>query len=148
MQNIILNVWCLFIALCGTVLIDRLGRKNIALIATVLSTVFLFVVGALTKVYGTSTNTSGIYGTVASIFLFQGTDVTSKLQISQLSRRADQFRPQEPTASAGRPSRFSTRPKCSTTRSDLQAWACTPSLPTPSGKHKPHPSQHKDTSHG
>ena len=27
--------------------------------------------GALTKVYGSSTNTSGIYGTVAAIFLFQ-----------------------------------------------------------------------------
>jgi Sugar (and other) transporter len=30
------------------------------------------MVGALTKVYGTSTNKSGIYATVAAIFLFQG----------------------------------------------------------------------------
>jgi len=29
------------------------------------------MVGALTKVYGTSTNTSGVYGTVGAIFLFQ-----------------------------------------------------------------------------
>ncbi len=53
-------------------------------------TIFIFLVGALTKgkqlttegvnsptniickVYGDSTNNSGIYGTVATIFLFQG----------------------------------------------------------------------------
>jgi len=30
------------------------------------------MIGGLTKKYGNSTNTSGVYGTVASIFLFQG----------------------------------------------------------------------------
>lgn len=43
-----------------------------ALLSTVLLTVFIFMIGALTKVYGKSTNHSGIYATVASIFLFQG----------------------------------------------------------------------------
>lgn len=41
-------------------------------ISTGLLTVFLFLVGGLTKKYGSSTNISGIYGTVAAIFLFQG----------------------------------------------------------------------------
>ncbi|KAK6371399.1 hypothetical protein LTS17_009130 [Exophiala oligosperma] len=71
-QNIILNAWCLVIALLGTFLSDHIGRKPQALISTALLTIFLFCVGALTKVYGTSENKSGVYGTVAAIFLFQG----------------------------------------------------------------------------
>ncbi|KAK5119743.1 hypothetical protein LTR85_007319 [Meristemomyces frigidus] len=70
--NIILNVWCLLVALLGTWAMNVLGRKQIAVISAGLLTVFLFIVGALTKVYGTSTNTNGVYGTVAAIFLFQG----------------------------------------------------------------------------
>ncbi|CAI7673458.1 unnamed protein product [Penicillium pancosmium] len=35
-------------------------------------TIFMFLVGALTKVYGGAGNTSGVYGTVATVFLFQG----------------------------------------------------------------------------
>ncbi|PQE19802.1 General substrate transporter protein [Rutstroemia sp. NJR-2017a WRK4] len=70
--NIVLNAWCLCCALVGTYYADALGRRATAIISTSLLTVFLFIVGALTKVYGTSTNKSGIYGTVAAIFLFQG----------------------------------------------------------------------------
>lgn len=40
--------------------------------STVLLTIFLYLVGAFTKLYGTSDNTSGIYGTVAMVFLFMG----------------------------------------------------------------------------
>ncbi|KAJ5633133.1 hypothetical protein N7490_009472 [Penicillium lividum] len=70
--NVVLNVWCLVIAVIGTFLSDRIGRKPLAIISTTLLTIFLFCVGALTKVYGTSDNESGVYGTVAAIFLFQG----------------------------------------------------------------------------
>jgi len=70
--NIILNAWCLVCSLVGTLSVDRWGRKPTAVVCTGLLTIFLFTVGALTKVYGTSTNTSGIYGTVAAVFLFQG----------------------------------------------------------------------------
>ncbi|CAG9953126.1 unnamed protein product [Clonostachys rosea f. rosea IK726] len=35
-------------------------------------TTFLYIVGALTKFYGTSDNKSGVYATVGFIFLFQG----------------------------------------------------------------------------
>lgn len=70
--NIVLNAWCLVVAMVGTALADKLGRKALAAISTAALTIFIFMVGALTKVYGSSTNNSGIYGTVASIFLFQG----------------------------------------------------------------------------
>ncbi|KAH0831740.1 hypothetical protein AYO21_06264 [Fonsecaea monophora] len=70
--NIILNAWCLVVSLVGTAMADRLGRKALAAISTALLTIFIFLVGGLTKVYGNSTNNSGIYGTVATIFLFQG----------------------------------------------------------------------------
>ncbi|KAK7885151.1 hypothetical protein LTR67_010642 [Exophiala xenobiotica] len=70
--NIILNAWCLVVSIIGTIMSDKLGRKTLAAISTGLLTVFIFIVGALTKTYGDSTNQSGIYGTVASIFLFQG----------------------------------------------------------------------------
>lgn len=70
--NVILNAWCLVVAVGGTACLDRLGRKTVAIISTVALTGFLFIIGALTKVYGSSTNNSGIYGTVAAVFLFQG----------------------------------------------------------------------------
>lgn len=70
--NVILNAWCLVISLIGTLFADKLGRKWLAAISTGLCTICIFLVGGLTKTYGTSTDQSGIYGTVASIFLFQG----------------------------------------------------------------------------
>ncbi|KAK7433286.1 hypothetical protein QQZ08_000224 [Neonectria magnoliae] len=70
--NIILNVWCLVIAVIGTSMGNRLGRKKLAAVSTAFLTVFIFLVGALTKAYGESTHKPGIYGTVATIFLFQG----------------------------------------------------------------------------
>ncbi|KIW18328.1 hypothetical protein PV08_02616 [Exophiala spinifera] len=70
--NIILNAWCLVVAIAGTLLADKLGRKTLAASSQAALTVFIFIFGALTKVYGNSDNNSGIYGTVAAIFLFQG----------------------------------------------------------------------------
>jgi len=70
--NIILNAFSLVCALAGTYYVDRIGRKPTAIISISSLTIFLFMVGALTKTYGNSTNNSGIYATVASIFLFQG----------------------------------------------------------------------------
>lgn len=67
-----MNAWCLCIALGGTYFMNKLGRKPMAIISTVLLTVFLFLYAGLNKLYGESTNTSGIYASVAIIFLFQG----------------------------------------------------------------------------
>ncbi|KAK4506500.1 hypothetical protein PRZ48_000232 [Zasmidium cellare] len=70
--NVILNAWCLCVAIGGTFLCDRMGRKSMAIWSTLLCAIMIFIVGALTKLYGTSTYTPGVYGTVAAIFLFQG----------------------------------------------------------------------------
>lgn len=48
------------------------GRKPTTIVSTAGLTIFIFLIGALTKIYGTSTQHSGIYATVAMIFLFQG----------------------------------------------------------------------------
>ncbi|EXJ57921.1 hypothetical protein A1O7_05344 [Cladophialophora yegresii CBS 114405] len=70
--NIILSAWCLVIPLVGTAMADKLGLKSRAAASTGLLTILIFLVGALTKLYGVSDHSSGIYGTVAAIFLFQG----------------------------------------------------------------------------
>ncbi|KAJ5908984.1 MFS sugar transporter-like protein [Penicillium taxi] len=70
--NIILNSFCLVVSIIGSFCAERMGRRMLAISSTAALTIFIFIMGALTKVYGNSTNTSGIYGTVASIFLFQG----------------------------------------------------------------------------
>jgi sugar porter (SP) family MFS transporter len=70
--NIILNAWCLCCSLAGTYFCEAIGRRLTGIISTSFLTIFLFMVGGLTKKFGSSNNTSGIYGTVAVIFLFQG----------------------------------------------------------------------------
>ncbi|KAF2647033.1 MFS sugar transporter-like protein [Lophiostoma macrostomum CBS 122681] len=70
--NIILNSFCLICAILGTLSADKIGRHPVALVSTTLLTLFLFFMGALTKLYGNSGNKSGVYGTVACIFLFMG----------------------------------------------------------------------------
>lgn len=91
-----LNLWCLFCALAGTAVLDRIGRKPLALVSTAALTVLIFIYGALSKgkythprffvclfgrqsayqgcepVYGSSENRSAIIGVVAVLFLFQG----------------------------------------------------------------------------
>lgn len=70
--NIILNSFCLIVSLVGTFLANKLGRQKLAIISTAGCMVFLFCIGALTKFYGASTNTSASYATVAMIFLAMG----------------------------------------------------------------------------
>jgi len=70
--NIILNAFCLVCSLVGTYFVEVWGRKPTAIASQASLTIFLFMIGALTKTYGNSTNNSAIYGTVGIIFLFQG----------------------------------------------------------------------------
>ncbi|KAH6986999.1 MFS sugar transporter-like protein [Ilyonectria destructans] len=70
--NVVLSAWCLVTALIGTALMNVVGRKSMCLVSVGCMSIFLFLVGGLTKKYGQSDNNSGIYGVVASIFLFQG----------------------------------------------------------------------------
>ncbi|RDW57613.1 MFS sugar transporter-like protein [Coleophoma cylindrospora] len=70
--NVILNAWCLVIAIIGTYFVDHFGRKTMAIWSTVCLIFFIFIIGGLTKEYGNTSFTPGVYGTVAAIFLFQG----------------------------------------------------------------------------
>lgn len=66
----ILSAWSLVFSLLGTALVDKLGRRTLAIASTALCTVFIFLVGGLSALYGDGSNTSGSYATVAMMFLF------------------------------------------------------------------------------
>jgi MFS family permease len=51
---------------------DRWGRKPTAILSTTMMTVFLVILGALSKIYGNSDYKPGVYAAVAILFLFQG----------------------------------------------------------------------------
>lgn len=70
--NVYLNLFSFIVAVSGTLLIDKMGRKPLGLTSMILMTVFMFLLGALTKVYGDTTYKPGIYATVGSLFLFSG----------------------------------------------------------------------------
>lgn len=70
--NIIMSAWSLVCALVGTLYADKLGRRWLAIISTFMATVFLFLVGGFSDLYGSGSNTSGSYATVAMMFLFMG----------------------------------------------------------------------------
>jgi hypothetical protein len=68
--NIILNCFCLVMSITSSLLAKRCGCWFLAISSTGSLTVFIFIIGVLTKVYGISTDLSGIFGIVASISLF------------------------------------------------------------------------------
>ncbi|KAI1372073.1 hexose transporter [Hypoxylon crocopeplum] len=70
--NLVLSAWQFIIAVIGSLLAEKLGRKFLCLSSLGACTVMFYLVGAMTAVYGDSSNTSGIYGTVAVIFLYLG----------------------------------------------------------------------------
>ncbi|KAH8655307.1 general substrate transporter [Xylariales sp. PMI_506] len=69
--NVILNCWSFAVAIAGSLLIDIVGRRMMALSSIGGMIVMLFLFGGLTKAYGTSDNPSAVYGTLAVLFLFQ-----------------------------------------------------------------------------
>ncbi|KAI1626538.1 MFS sugar transporter-like protein [Exophiala viscosa] len=70
--NIILSAWALVCALAGTMFADKLGRRMLCLVSTASATVFLFLTGGFSNLYGDGANVSGSYATVAMMFLFMG----------------------------------------------------------------------------
>ncbi|KAF3384074.1 Lactose permease [Talaromyces pinophilus] len=71
--NVILSCWCLFTSLVGSLLVDKLGRRVQAMGSITFCISMLFLFGGLASKYGTgSIDNSGIYGTIAALFLFQG----------------------------------------------------------------------------
>jgi hypothetical protein len=97
--NIYLSLWCLFTAVLGCSLADKIGRKKLGAGTISVSLFFLYLVGAFTKrefilltlttmthadrniVYGNGENYSGSLATVACIFLYQGTYDASRARM-------------------------------------------------------------------
>lgn len=70
--NIILSCWSFAIAILGSFMLDIMGRRLQTLVGLSGMIITLYIIGGLIKHYGESTDISGIYGTLAVIFLFQG----------------------------------------------------------------------------
>jgi hypothetical protein len=71
--NIILTAWIFVVSTISSYFADRIGRVLLCSLSLSGVIISMFALGALTAVYGTSTNTAGIYGTIASMFIIGGT---------------------------------------------------------------------------
>jgi hypothetical protein len=71
--NIILTSFTLVVAVAASWFADKTGRKKLCASSLTGGTIALFVLAGLTAVYGTSGNKSGIYGTIAMIFIYNAT---------------------------------------------------------------------------
>lgn len=70
--NVILSAWQLVVAITGSTLAEKLGRRVLALTSLGLCCIFFYMLAGLTARYGTSGDKAGTYGTIACIFLFLG----------------------------------------------------------------------------
>ncbi|KKY21429.1 putative hexose transporter [Phaeomoniella chlamydospora] len=71
--NVILSCWCLIVSIIGSFMLDIIGRRIQTMGSIMCCIVMLYIFGGLAKKYSEgSSNTSGIYGSIAAIFLFQG----------------------------------------------------------------------------
>ncbi|KAH7368687.1 general substrate transporter [Plectosphaerella cucumerina] len=70
--QVIISCWSFVIAIFGSFMLDILGRRVQTFISVSGMIVSLLVIGGMIKQFGESSNTSGVYGTIAVIFLFQG----------------------------------------------------------------------------
>lgn len=71
--NIILTSWTLIVAVAASWFADKVGRKTLCCISLIGQIITLFLLGGFTKLYGTSSNSSGIYAALAMIFLYNAT---------------------------------------------------------------------------
>ncbi|OAL44760.1 general substrate transporter [Pyrenochaeta sp. DS3sAY3a] len=68
--NLVLTSWTLVVAIIASWYTDKLGRKVLCSLSLTGQIVVLFLLAGLTKLYSTSSNTSGIYGTISMIFFY------------------------------------------------------------------------------
>ncbi|KAF9871964.1 hypothetical protein CkaCkLH20_10596 [Colletotrichum karsti] len=71
--NVILSSWQLVVAVTGSTLAEKLGRRLLALGSLGACSAFFYLLAGLTAKFGTSGDKAGTYGTIACIFLFLGT---------------------------------------------------------------------------
>ncbi|KAH9438243.1 hypothetical protein MCOR02_001881 [Pyricularia oryzae] len=70
--NVGLNALSLVVSIMGSFFVDRFGVKCVTLISTGGVSISLFLLGALTRYYGNSTESAGVWAAVFAIFLFAG----------------------------------------------------------------------------
>jgi MFS-type transporter involved in bile tolerance (Atg22 family) len=70
--NVVLSSWQLVVAITGSSLAEKLGRRFLALFSLGTCSAFFYILAGLTAKYGTAGDKAGTYGTVACIFLFLG----------------------------------------------------------------------------
>ncbi|KAH7247294.1 hexose transporter [Fusarium redolens] len=70
--NVCLSAWQLVVAIIGSGLAEKLGRRVLALTSLGLCSMFFYLLAGLTAKFGTAGDMAGTYGTVACIFLFLG----------------------------------------------------------------------------
>lgn len=68
--SIYLSLFTFLVAKCGALIADRMGRKLLDSVSETATTGFTFLLGGLMGFYRTSKDRLGMYGTVASMFLF------------------------------------------------------------------------------
>ncbi|KAH7357376.1 general substrate transporter [Pyrenochaeta sp. MPI-SDFR-AT-0127] len=71
--NVILTSFTLVVALAGSYFADKVGRKALCAGSLTGGLISLYILAGLTAKYGTSGNKSGIYGTIAMIFIYNAT---------------------------------------------------------------------------
>lgn len=71
--NVILTSFTLIVALVGSWFADKVGRKTLCATTLTAGLLSLYVLAGLTAKYGASGNKSGIYGTIAMIFIYNAT---------------------------------------------------------------------------
>ena len=70
--NIIMTAWKLVVSVAASWYADRLSRKFLIGISVGLLAIFMYILGSMTAKYGETHDRSGIYGTIAMIFLCVG----------------------------------------------------------------------------
>lgn len=71
--NVILTSFTLVVALAGSYFADKVGRKALCMASLTGGLISLYILAGLTAKYGSSGSKSGIYGTIAMIFIYNAT---------------------------------------------------------------------------
>jgi hypothetical protein len=71
--NVILTSWTLVVSIVASFYADKLGRRTLCVLSLSTGIVALYILSGLTALYGQSSNQSGVYGTIAMIFIYNAT---------------------------------------------------------------------------
>jgi Na+/melibiose symporter-like transporter len=71
--NVILTSWTFVVSVIASFFADKLPRKTLCVLSLSTGIVALYILSGLTAVYGESNNQSGVYGTIAMIFIYNAT---------------------------------------------------------------------------